>query len=246
MTSRTLLFCVPYAGGSARVFRGWQEWFADDAEVVPLELAGRGTRFAEPVAPSVRAAAMDLARRVRERAAGRPYILFGHSMGSLIAYEMAAISEDSAGNGPRLVVVSGRNPPQTRAAWGQDALGLTDLELFEALQAVGGVPARLSPSIGAKLFMPLIRADLRNTISYDPGSPPRRISAPLLVVHGRKDPFVGPDAGAGWTRCTNGACRVVRHDGHHFSIFERVGELAATLKSFLAMGEVQAPSAGST
>ncbi|MEU7896325.1 alpha/beta fold hydrolase [Nonomuraea sp. NPDC049152] len=114
----TLLFCVPYAGGSARVYRGWQEWFANDAEVVPLELAGRGTRSAEPVAPSVRAAAMDLARRVPERAAGRPYILFGHSMGSLIAYEMAAIIEDSASDGPCLVVVSGRNPPQTRANWG--------------------------------------------------------------------------------------------------------------------------------
>ncbi|MGV9309631.1 MULTISPECIES: thioesterase II family protein [unclassified Nonomuraea] len=232
----TLLFCVPYAGGSARVYRGWQEWFADDAEVVPLELAGRGTRSAEPVAPSVRAAAMDLARRVRERAGGGPYILFGHSMGGLIAYEMAAIIEDSASDGPCLVVVSGRNPPQTRANWGDDALELTDLELFEALQTVGGVPAGLSPSIAATLFVPLIRADVRNTVSYDSGSPPRRISAPLLVIQGREDPLVGPDAGAGWAHCTQRECTVVRHDGNHFSIFERVGELAETLRPFLARG----------
>ncbi|SEM92880.1 thioesterase II family protein [Nonomuraea pusilla] len=232
----TVLFCVPYAGGSARVYRGWQKWFAGDAEVVPLELAGRGTRSTEPVAPSVRAAAADLARRVRDIAAGRPYVLFGHSMGSLIAYEMAATIEDAAGDGPSLVVVSGRNPPQTRANWGDDALMLTDLELFEALQAVGGVPAGLTPSIAAALFVPLIRADLNNTVSYDPGSPPRRISAPLLVLLGREDPLVGPDAGAGWASCTQRECTVVRHEGRHFSIFERVGELAETLRPFLARG----------
>ncbi|OLT27060.1 hypothetical protein BJF79_42880 [Actinomadura sp. CNU-125] len=233
MRERPLLFCVPYSGGSARVFRPWRERFAEHAEVVPLELAGRGSRAAEPVPTSVRATAADLARTVRETAAGRPHFLFGHSMGGLVAYEMALANRDLAFPGLRMVVVSGRNPPQRSAAWRREVLSLDDRALLAELRAVGGVPDGLSPSIAAAFFLPLLRADLRGAVSYRPASPPRRISAPLLVFLGRGDALVEADAGEGWWRCTDAGCTVVRHDGHHFTIFERVGELAATLRPFL-------------
>jgi surfactin synthase thioesterase subunit len=226
MTDRPLLFCVPHAGGSARAFRGWQRVFGDRAEVVAPDLAGRGTRAAESPPASVRAAAVDLLGTVLRRARDRPYALFGHSMGSLVAYEAAVAAREASLPQPRLVVVSGRNPPQHPADWSVDVLGLPDAELLAALRAVGGVPAGLSPAIATALFLPRLRADLAMALSYDPGSPPRRTGAPLLVVSGRADPLVRPDADAGWARCTDAGCTVLRHDGHLFSLFSRVGELA--------------------
>jgi surfactin synthase thioesterase subunit len=103
-------------GGSARVFHDWHRYAPPGVEVVPLEPAGRGTRTRELPAQSVQEGPR-LRGEVRAVAGSLPYALLGHSMGSLIAYEMAAAGPADGLPGPALVVVSGRNPPHCRPVW---------------------------------------------------------------------------------------------------------------------------------
>ena len=42
------LFCLPFAGGSAATYRTWGSQLPSRIDVCPVELPGRGTRFAEP------------------------------------------------------------------------------------------------------------------------------------------------------------------------------------------------------
>lgn len=78
------LFCLPHAGGSASLFRTWQAELGQDIEVCPVQLPGRENRLREPplrALPDVIAPLVDVLAKHTDK----PYALFGHSMGALLA-----------------------------------------------------------------------------------------------------------------------------------------------------------------
>ena len=235
------LFCVPHAGGSARVFHGWHRYAPPGIEVVPPDPAGSGARAGVPAARSVREAAGDFATTVRALAGPMPYVLLGHSMGSLIAYEMAASGAAEDLPEPALVVVSGRNPPHCQPGWTRRVLRLSDDGLLAELRSLGSVPSGLSPSIAARFFLPDLRADLRMALGYVSGERPRRTAAPMLVLAGRQDPLVDGTRLAEWGRHTDGGHTVVRHDGGHFALYDRVGWLMRLIGAQLRRAEPVPP-----
>lgn len=76
------LYCLSCAGGTAAPYRDWK---GRGVEVCPLELSGRGTRFNEPLYWSMDEVVDDLLPRIDTR---HPYALFGHSLGSILCYEL--------------------------------------------------------------------------------------------------------------------------------------------------------------
>ncbi|MFC5946639.1 thioesterase II family protein, partial [Micromonospora harpali] len=105
------LFCLPYAGGNASAYTQWPDAFPDDVEVCAVELPGRQTRWRDDaftrVEPLVEALASALAGEL-----GVPYALFGHSMGSLVAFELARELRRRGLGEPRVLFVSGGPAPQ--------------------------------------------------------------------------------------------------------------------------------------
>lgn len=222
------LFCVPYAGGSARAYRRWQATLGPELELVVIERQHGPAPGAG--ADTVRQATAGVVRRIGERAGGRPYLLLGHSVGSLIAYEAALLAPEHGLPEPGVLIAAARNPPHVRGRWGPEAVDLPDQELLDRLKAVGGIPSGLSASLASAFFLPRLRGDLRAAVAYTPSYPTRRVNAPLLVMAGRTDPLVMPDRLGGWAGYTARECAVQLHQGGHFALLDQPEELALALR----------------
>lgn len=107
------LFCLPYAGDSSRVFQSWSESLPGVVELVAIELPGRGRRILEPAFKSMNTLAQELSCALYYQI-DKPYVVFGHSMGSRIA--LNAVHELSRfGSPPPLhFITSGSAPPHIR------------------------------------------------------------------------------------------------------------------------------------
>src|SRR5689334_11040487 len=81
------LFCLPYAGGSGTVFHKLAQSFGDDVEVHSMQPPGRGFRMREPAFAELAGLIYGLREAIEPRL-DRPYALFGHSMGALVAFEL--------------------------------------------------------------------------------------------------------------------------------------------------------------
>jgi surfactin synthase thioesterase subunit len=192
------IFCFPHAGGSPRAFLDWQAGLKDEAEIVAVCRPGREHRAAEP-APAIdelidgAAAAIAVATRQDSR----PYYLFGHSLGALVAFEVCRRLAGPAG--PRHLIASGCSAPSLLPSQRVRRIaGLTGAEFAEEIGFFGG----LAPDVIADpelrdLLLPGLIADFRMAVGYryQPGPP---LAVPATLVVGRDDPHVGPEQLAPW------------------------------------------------
>lgn len=207
------LLCLPHAGGSAVMFYPWRSRFAGLARVTPVELPGHGRRRTEPLVRDMGELVTQLACELAA-AADSPYVLYGHSFGALVAFELAHRLAESAAGAPLALVVSGRNGPSVphpRAALHDAPTG----ELLRGLRTLQGtLPAvEQNPEL-LEIFLPPLRADLKMAETYRRPELPR-LSCPVQVVAGDLDPLVDDAGLAGWQRETVAACPVERVRGGH-------------------------------
>jgi surfactin synthase thioesterase subunit len=206
------LVCFPHAGGSTLTYYSWRSALAGRYEVCIVDPPGR---VGSPTDPPV--GTMDeLVAAVAQRAEPflrPPYVLYGHSLGALLAFETARrIAAPSAG--PELLVVSGRNGPNERSAAG-DIHWLPDRELVDAIDRLDRSmpPLRDNPDL-AELFLPVLRADLTlaETYAYRDGRP---LSCPILSIQGEDDPVLTRPGVATWAAQTTGRCTFRWMPGEH-------------------------------
>ena len=152
------LFCLPYAGGGAAVYRLWPDDFPSDIEVCRVQLPGREDRLDEPLLTDAVHGAGILAAALVP-CLDAPYALFGHSMGAALAYETALVLERTYGRPPIGLLASarraphlpGRKPPVHR---------LPDRLFIEELRRLNGTPREVLDSTEMMGFMlPIVRAD---------------------------------------------------------------------------------------
>lgn len=201
--ARLRLFCLPYAGGDAAVFSAWSAGLPESVEVCPVLLPGRSGRIAEPLLDNmtllVRALAKGLADWI-----DRPFALFGHSTGALVAFELARRLEQE-GRFPAQLFVSGCGAPQLPPGRPDRIHDLPAADFLERLRALGGMPdAMLANPELRDLFLPILRADfkLSETYRYESGVP---LKCPLTAFTGLQDRFVGRQSAEAWRHQTAGA-----------------------------------------
>ncbi|MFJ9622180.1 thioesterase II family protein [Streptomyces sp. NPDC101181] len=222
----TVLICLPFAGAGPSFFTPWQPVAPAGLRILPLSLPGREKRFPEPAYTSVAPAVEDAYAQVAEElgGAGGPVVLFGHSMGAVLAYELAHRIAGSPG-GPRLdaLVVSGSPGPWTPRT--DRAGGLPDEEFAMRVRAFAGYdhPALAVPEM-RELLLPTLRADVQLHESYVPSSA-RPLGVPVVSVRGREDTLVGAAQAAEWGRATTSELTVAELDGGHMYLTEQPGAL---------------------
>lgn len=239
--TRTLLFCLPYAGGSAmRVYGRWHRDLPDNIEVVPVEFPGRGARIAEAPLTTVDAIALDVLGPLLDRI-DRPYALFGHSLGATVAFELARRLEHLHGRPATHLFVSGHRAPQLPPPVdGQYDYTLPDAEFRARLRELAGTPEEvLAHDELLDLVIPILRADFEaaDTYRWRPGP---RLSCPLTVYGGADDPEAPPDSLPPWSALTSGPSEVRVLPGQHFFLHE---QQATLLKGLAADLEPAAPRA---
>ncbi|MEU2385395.1 alpha/beta fold hydrolase [Streptomyces sp. NPDC012461] len=201
------MICFAHAGGGSALFLPWRRRLAPRIDVVPVVLPGRERRIQER--PHTRMA--DLVAELvpaLQPLLDRPYVLFGHSMGAMVAYEVAQRLRPA----PGMVFVSGRRVP---GVTGERHL-LGDRDLLGVVNGLGGTPSALldSPDL-ASLFLPALRADFQLVETYRPAHTPP-LDCPLTALTGDADPEVTPAQMARWGDLTAGGFGLHVFPGDHF------------------------------
>lgn len=222
------IFLLPYGGGSAASYRSYANAFPRNVgRVVSVEIPGRGTRAHEPCAKSIQECAA-LALHEIDTESGS-YILHGHCMGALLAFEAIKLIEASGRRLPRFMVVSARNAPGHVNDWLRQVPELDDRGLFKQLQELGGIPRGLSFAM-AQHFLTVLRNDQAMIRDYTPGA--TRIGVPILAIAGREDSMTSPAGIADWDCYTTKFLSVEWLDGQHYSALGQPGHVAQMIEQF--------------
>lgn len=231
--SLTHLYCLPCAGAGATIYRAWREAAPPSIEVVPVELPGRGRRFREAPISEMAHLVDALAPEIARDSGGRPFALFGHSMGAIVAFELAC----RLGPAVRRLFVSGSSAPHLRIV--KERSSLSDDALTRELAELGGTPREiLDDREMMELLMPMLRADFALVENYaGPGKAP--LPCPVTVFAGRHDPYVDESGARAWEMYAARGFRFVPIEGHHFYLDGAADRILAEIGADL--GGVEAP-----
>ncbi|WP_151771066.1 thioesterase II family protein [Streptomyces abyssomicinicus] len=242
------LFLFPHAGGSQLLFREWTSLFPDDWRFLPQDYPGHG--LLAGLAP------LDDADTLVDWFLDRldaefgdpdvPFACFGHSMGSLVAFEVTRRLVERGGPRPVWLGLSGCGAPYTTrepVAAGE----LTDAELRRRLVRLGGTPPRIldDPELWS-VFAPVIRADVTLVANW---RPPRRLTplpVPLTVFHGTQDVLAPDGPLEEWADSTTDFVGVRRFDGGHFYFQDDPERLAALITGDVRRSLVRAAATRGT
>jgi medium-chain acyl-[acyl-carrier-protein] hydrolase len=184
-SARVRVFCLPYAGGGATVFRSWNRELPPEIEAWPVQLPGRESRLTE--APFVRLPAL-----IQALVSGllphltMPFALFGHSMGALLAFELARELRARRAPPPERLLVSAHRAPHLPSPR-LPIHGLPEEQFEQTIRDLRGTPDGVWDNLELRaLVVPLLRADLElcETYAHQPESP---LECPISAFGGRDD-----------------------------------------------------------
>ncbi|MEU3466076.1 alpha/beta fold hydrolase [Streptomyces sp. NPDC006733] len=214
--SRVRLVALPHAGGSATYFHPLSAALGPEVEMLAVQYPGRQDRRHEAPVRDIGA----LADQVTEALlpwTDRPLALFGHSMGSTIAFEVARRLED-AGAAPAALIASGRRAPRTDRREGLHRLD--DAAILAEVRLLGGTDeVMLRDEELLRLTLDVLRNDYRAVETYR-CAPDAMLGCPVTVLVGDDDPRVTLDEARAWAGHTTGAFALHVFSGGHFYLAE--------------------------
>jgi medium-chain acyl-[acyl-carrier-protein] hydrolase len=211
--ARLRLFCFPYAGGGASIFRAWGRQLPQTVEVCAVQLPGQGGRLLER--PFTRLAAMvEALAPALAPLADRPFAFFGHSMGAMVAFELTRLLRREGRPLPAHLFVSGRRAPQVPTE--PPTYDWSEADFLAELRRLNGTPQEvLEHEELMRLLLPQLRADFEvvQTYRYTPEPP---LDIPVSVFGGVNDCGASREMLAPWAEQTTGPFTLQMLPGDHF------------------------------
>ena len=209
------LFCFPCAGGSSTdvIFREWSGAMPDDVELAVLEMPGRARRMTEPLETSL-PRLIERLLPVFRACVDRPFAFFGHSLGAVVAYELARALSAARLPGPSLLMVSAKQAPHLPYA--RKLFDLPRDRIIGALRELNGTPDEvLRNEELLDIVLATLRSDLRMAFDYRFAGPPLR-EVPIMAFGGEDDPHVAVESIRAWELHTDAPFRSRIYPGGHF------------------------------
>jgi surfactin synthase thioesterase subunit len=224
---------LPYAGGAASIYRTWHQHLPAEIEVCAVQLPGRENRIRERPFTNL----VELVQALLPNlwpALDKPFALFGHSMGALIAYELAQQLQ-MHGHTPTHLFVSGRRAPTLpEPEMLLHTLPSDDMFLAELQRRYNNLPTLiLTDAEWRDLFTPLLRADLKLVETYTCTSR-TPLPCPLSAFGGEADPRTSHAELQAWQALTQTHFALHRFPGAHFYLNEQVQPLLAIIADRLS------------
>lgn len=230
--ARLRLFCFPYAGGGASLFRPWLEALPSEIAVVPVQLPGRENRLLEPPVTQL-SRLVDLLAEALAPYLDLPYACFGHSMGALIGFELIRLFRRKGYPLPVHLFISARSAPQLLDL-DPPLHALPDQAFIEELRRLQGTSEEIlqCPEL-LQILLPLLRADfaLCQQYAYQPEPP---LACSLTAFGGIQDQEISRADLLAWREHTSGSFRLRFFAGDHFFVHtERAALLEAVGRDLL-------------
>ncbi|MFJ9359365.1 thioesterase II family protein [Streptomyces mirabilis] len=230
---RVLFF--PHSGGSASSYHDLAARLADTARTACVQYPGRAERVREPLFTDVHVLADQVAEALTPVRGDGPLVLFGHSLGAAVAYEVVRRMPDQR----RLVLVASGHPAPSRIRLPalEDPVGEgshdPDGRLVELIGSLGGADAGLlDHPVLRQIFVPVIRSDLMAHSRYRPAAD-SAVDCPVVALTGTTDPLTNPLDVRAWVRHTSSTLRVHELPGGHFFTNERAEDVADILRGVM-------------
>lgn len=224
------LFFFPYAGAGAYAYRPWANLLDEHTDLIAIRLPGRESRCGQPFFTSMNQIVSELVCAV-DPLLNLPAVFFGHSMGALIAFELARKLQKMEKQNIKLLVVSACFAPQNISL--RDSLSLLDDESFlSRISLYGGIPAEiLNDDELMKMIFPRLRADMSILDSYQ-YIETEKLNCPILSLYAEDDACVPTDFINQWKSQTNVEFMSKKFSGGHFYINENKDRILRTMLNY--------------
>ena len=212
--ARLRLFCFPYAGSGASMFRTWSDGLPADVDVCPVQFPGRGTRLMETpftqLSPLVEALAQALVPLM-----DKPFAFFGHSLGALVGFELARQLRRQSGVQPVRLFVSADRAPQIPHR-DRPIHALPEGEFLVELRRLNGSPGKVLEDMELmQIMLPILRADFAVYETYVYATEPP-LDCPISVFGGLQDHRVSRGDLEAWRGQTSASFSLQMFPGDHF------------------------------
>ena len=217
------LFCFHYGGGSNTSFYPWINKIPHSIELIAVELPGRGRNMSQPLLTNVNDITVLLVEEVKHYL-DKPFIFFGHSVGSLISFELTKAMREQNLQLPMHLILSGSMAPHTLHKR-RHICHLDDVAFAEELKIYNGIPqeVRNEPSL-MEMFLPIIRADMSIIENYN-YLPSKPLDCNITTITGQNDPTVPIEDAKAWTSHANLSCNHYTLNGDHFFVKTALDEV---------------------
>ncbi|MCB0421932.1 MAG: thioesterase [Bdellovibrionales bacterium] len=216
---RLILF--HHAGGSSMQYHSLAAYLPETWDVYAVDLPGRGCRTKLPLQENFETLLETLTKEMHELV-DRPTFVVGHSMGSLLAFELVFQLESLGCRDISLLAVSNMVAPKEKELEISLPFDIDSKEdLMEYLRSAGGLPEEIQQrSDILDYYLNIIRADLKALKSYS-GHQNKTVQTPILGCVSTEDPLSTPEKILRWSQRTTGSFSLKLFEGSHFYLFER-------------------------